>query len=624
MLLAAALGVLAANAQDEHTGVYDGEPQLPLLTPENKAKAIRAMKRVEKRSKKFNIRLNRGKMEKLKGERLFVVLREYDRFVSILEELPENFVKECGIDTVWFSDEIVDASGQLAGGFASGEGINLSVGSDKGTIYHEMFHKFERCLSESDMREWDDINPKDFIYTGSAWDAFAGNDRQSKKDAARHQRRIAMGKEKSAREKLEESRSKRDNRKIAENNANPEIQAAFINSYAQTTPKEDRAEVFRCMMVEGPAFLNRVRRSDYMRKKMEFMIRLTGKDRYLGRNFWDYRVETERMNDPEYVDSHMEISANGWRRAEPEKYGFDSARLGKIGTLIQRRKMGTTAVVIVVGGEVIYEYGDISETSDTSPAMAHSLLSLLYGVYVRRGMISLTETLREIGIDDIGGLLPREREATVKDLLTSRSGCYLPAANDNPKDERPQRGSVLPGSEFSYNNWGFNVAATIFEKKTGLSVARAFEEEIARPLGFEDWNFTLHRNVGNSLASQHLAHSFGLSARDMARIGEAMLRKGSWHGLQMLPREWIAESTSLVSKFPTGGGFGYAWWIENESQDPNIFRGAFSARGHGGQRLTILPALDMVVAHKSATGKNATKSADYKLLLTLISKSKRK
>ena len=103
------------------------EPTLALITPEERVKAIRELKRVERRSKKFGIFLNRGKMEKLKGDRLPKTLQAYDRFVSILEELPENFVKASRIGSVWFSDEIVDMDGNHAGGVASGEGIDTTT-----------------------------------------------------------------------------------------------------------------------------------------------------------------------------------------------------------------------------------------------------------------------------------------------------------------------------------------------------------------------------------------------------------------------------------------------------------------------------------------------------------------
>ena len=629
--VAAAAIALSGFAQEQEGGdVVDeqdpgenrnyGTPDLPEITREERTRAIRELKRVEKRSKAFRIFLNRGKMEKLKGDRLLKVLKEYDRFVGVLEELPEGFVKACNIGSVWFSDEIVDMSGQHAGGVASGEGINLSVGFDKGTVYHEMFHKFECCITDSQRREWEEFNPREFIYEGSAWDAFAGNDEHSKRAAERYMKRLKAGKEKSAKEKLEESRKKKDNLRIAANKTNETVQAAFINGYAQTTPGEDRAEVFRCMIEEGPRFFLRVQRSEHMRRKMEFMMRLTGVRKFLGAGFWEEHSDVSSGGGA-YAASgsaeSIELSAVDMPSADPEAMGYDAQRLAAISRAIVKHDIATEAMVVVVGGKVIFEYGDTSRPAKVSSCGA-SLLSILYGRFVNMRRIDLDETLESIGISEVGGLERRERAAKVRDIISLRSCCFIRASNDPPGRTLPDRTSRLPGNSFFYSNWDINVAATILEKKAEADVAAVFDEVVAKPLRLRDWNLELQSKAGDLLVSEHLACDFCLSARDMARIGQMMLGRGKWKGMQIVPESWVLKSTSVVSKFPNGGGFGYMWWVENEAQNPKAYKGAYSARGLEGQRLTVLPALDMVVAHLPKVGGRKMKGADYKKLLTAV------
>ena len=597
-----------------------GTPDLPETTREERTRAIRELKRVERRSKAFGIFLNRSKMERLKGDRLMKVLKEYDRFVGVLEELPEGFVKACNIGSVWFSDEIVDASGQHAGGVASGEGINLSVGFDKGTAYHEMFHKFECCITDSQRREWEDLNPKEFIYEGSSWDTFAGNDKQSKNAAARNLKRIKAGKGKSAKEKLEESRRKKDKLRIAANKTNETVQAAFINGYAQTTQGEDRAEVFRCMMEEGPRFFLRVQRSEHMRRKMEFIMRLTGTRRFLGADFWEEHSDASSGGGAYAASGSaegIELAAVDMPSADPETMGYDAQRLAAISRAIVKHDIATEAMVVVVGGKVIFEYGDTSRPANVSSCWP-SLLSILYGRFVHMRRIDLDETLGSIGISEIGGLESRERSATVRDIISSRSGCFIRASNDPPGRKLPGRTSRLPGNSFFYSNWDFNVAASILEKKAEADVIAVFDEVVARPLRLRDWNMALQSKAGDIQVSEHLACEFRLSARDMARIGQMMLGKGRWKGLQIVPASWVKKSTGVVSKFQNGGGFGYMWWVENEAQNPKAYKGAYSARGLEGQRLTVLPELDMVVAHLPRVGGKKMKGSDYKKLLTAV------
>jgi CubicO group peptidase (beta-lactamase class C family) len=65
--------------------------------------------------------------------------------------------------------------------------------------------------------------------------------------------------------------------------------------------------------------------------------------------------------------------------------------------------------------------------------------------------------------------------------------------------KRPARGSHLPGSFYYYNNWDFNVLATIFEKLTGKKIFEEFAQRIAAPIGMEDYTLA----DGQFVARQH-------------------------------------------------------------------------------------------------------------------------
>ena len=50
-----------------------------------------------------------------------------------------------------------------------------------------------------------------------------------------------------------------------------------------------------------------------------------------------------------------------------------------------------------------------------------------------------------------------------------------------------------------------------------------------------------------------------------------------------------------------------------------MYKGAFSARGLGAQRLTVIPELDMVIAHQTSEyGRRQVKGADYRKLVYLV------
>jgi len=271
-------------------------------------------------------------------------------------------------------------------------------------------------------------------------------------------------------------------------------------------------------------------------------------------------------------------------------------------------------VTVAVGGRVLFEYGDQSHLSYLA-SVRKSVLAILYGKYVENETIPLTRTLREIGLTDVDGLLPVELEATVENLITARSGVYHPASNSGDSTaSAPPRGSQRPGTYYLYNNWDFNAAGAVFEKLTGKDIYDVLETDLARPIGMQDFDRAQQRKSGDVKRSQHMAYHMYLSTRDMARIGLLMLRGGRWQDRQLVSAGWIRRISSLVTplnemnppsyrSLGTGNRWGYGcmWWVWDAPNSPGPYEGAFTGMGAGGQYITVLPQLDVVVAHKTDT-----------------------
>lgn len=298
--------------------------------------------------------------------------------------------------------------------------------------------------------------------------------------------------------------------------------------------------------------------------------------------------------------------------AEPESAGFSTRRLQAVKAWLDAND--TTAMMVIVDGKLIFQHGDVKKISYLASARK-TLMALLYGKYVENGTIDLKRSLKQLGITDVGGLSDRELSATVEDVISARSGIYHPASNEgDARESAPPRNSQRPGVYYLYNNWDFNAAGTIFEKLTGRNIYDAFETGIAQGIGMEDFDRQLQRKVGDAGKSQHPAYHFFLSTRDMARLGQLMLQQGMWDGKQIVPAGWLSKMTSLVTPLNemepvenralgTGQrwGYGYMTWVWDAPRSPGPYTGAFQASGFGGQFITVLPALKMVVAHKVDT-----------------------
>lgn len=106
----------------------------------------------------------------------------------------------------------------------------------------------------------------------------------------------------------------------------------------------------------------------------------------------------------------------------------------------------------------------------------------------------------------------------------------------------------------------------------------------------------------------------------MAKIGYMMLKKGSWRGKQIVSREWVAESTQTHTN-GIGVGYGYQWWRGKAFINSQTIEVLY-ASGHGGQKIFIIPQLDLVAVFTSKvfnpTGHNGPEKMLTKYILPAI------
>ena len=294
-------------------------------------------------------------------------------------------------------------------------------------------------------------------------------------------------------------------------------------------------------------------------------------------------------------------------RQDLAAYGWDSGRLQSAFAFV-RDSSNATGLVVVDRGRIVFDFGDVEELSYIASGRK-SILAMLYGDWVEKGIIDLDATLGDLGMDDIGGLLDIEKQATVRDLLTARSGVYHPASySGDDLGQAPPRGSQKPGSYMLYSNWDFNAAGYVFELLTGRDIYDEIQSQLAIPMQFQDWDRSAQAKAGNLTVSRYAAYPMWLSTRDMARVGLVMLNEGNWNGEEIIPPEWARRITAVVtpleemnpvSRRDSFLGYGHLWWIFDGPTATGPFEGAYWAWGVWGQWIAVFPALDMVVAHKT-------------------------
>lgn len=322
--------------------------------------------------------------------------------------------------------------------------------------------------------------------------------------------------------------------------------------------------------------------------------------------------------------------ARQWRGVDPERRGWNVEQLARARTVFDGQQ--SAAVMVVHSGRLIASWGSVAERY-TAQSVRKGLLSSLVGQLVGEGRLQLDATLAEMGVNDVSPpLTDEERQATLRDLLMSRSGVFHSALYEVGgwkrermrlgEEERAAGRDLYPhGQYWIYNNWDFNALGTIVERAAGSEIGPLFQRRIAGPTRMEDFRaedveYTTSDHPAEQLfsnVSEHRAYVFNISTRDLARYGLLYMNCGRWGRTQVIPRDWVLESLNgqdTREGRPPGqetgfGEYGYLWQIDRPSarrfaalqtREPSYF-----ATGNRGHVLGVFPSLDLVIAHQVAT-----------------------
>ncbi len=273
------------------------------------------------------------------------------------------------------------------------------------------------------------------------------------------------------------------------------------------------------------------------------------------------------------------------------------------------------AFIAIDGEEEIFSFGETDKLINLHSARK-PIISLLFGIAGDKGLVNINETLGELGISENGvELTAIEKSATIRDLLMARSGIYLDAdAQPTMDKERPKRGQYKPGEHYYYNNFDFNVLATILKIRTKMSYEECLFKWLAIPLEMKEFQMenVVYGTPFSKIKTQHPAYKTWMSARDFAKIGSLISQKGVWKGERIVSEEWINESTKPYhvfseedKKWPKDA-FSYCWTIDTEN-------GNIWGSGYGGQHVMIDTVNQLTLVQRHYTGNSLLTQGLYTL-----------
>jgi len=277
---------------------------------------------------------------------------------------------------------------------------------------------------------------------------------------------------------------------------------------------------------------------------------------------------------------------------------MDSTVLAGMFDYIERQRANVHSVLIIRNGYLVLEaYFYPYHSNRVHPVLScsKSFLSALIGSAIADEYLDLDDKAldffpgRTIANDD-----PRKREITVEHLLTMRSGLDWPESSVSYRStdnilrqmfesqdyvqfvlDRPM--AAQPGTLFNYSTGDSQLLAAILEQATGMTTQAFAQTHLFGPLDIPGTHwYWVSGPEGVAFGGGGLA----IVPRDMAKFGYLYLEGGVWEGKQVVPADWVEASVSLPH-------YGYQWW--------RLANGGYAALGYGGQRIAVVPDLELVV-----------------------------
>jgi len=255
-------------------------------------------------------------------------------------------------------------------------------------------------------------------------------------------------------------------------------------------------------------------------------------------------------------------------------------------------------IIVLKDGEKIAEHHWVSEIRQNQYSVSKSFTSAAIGIAIGEGLLTLDDPVIEFFPDKVPHN-PSERlqRLKVRHLLTMSVGhreSYLMAHQRYDLNETDWIKYSLnlpldyePGTHFVYSNVGPYLAGMIIKKLTKCDLLEYLMPRLFEPLGI--WRPTWETDAqGNSFGSSGLM----LRVSEIAKFGQLYLQKGQWKGKQLIPEEWVNETSKTQIK--TGeeslynSEYSYLFWM-----GPN---NSYRADGMFGQYSIIMPDKNAVVA----------------------------
>ena len=315
---------------------------------------------------------------------------------------------------------------------------------------------------------------------------------------------------------------------------------------------------------------------------------------------------------------------DGWETAAPATVGIDPGMLCRLALRFGEWKDADLhAILIARHDKLIFEqyytgsdqsWGKPAGIVTFGPAASHdlrsitkSVVALLLGIGIEKGWVhDIDQPILSLLPSYSDLRTPEKDRITVRDVLTMSAGLawnedlpygdplnsetQLDSASDPCRFVLEQPVANPSGSVWTYSGGSAALIACVLRKTTRHSIDELARVHLFEPLGISSVEWARYPLTGEPVAASGLR----LLPRDTLKFGQLVLNRGNWHGNQVVPATWIDAATTPQINGLGLMFYGYQFWLGRSlvaRREVDWIAGI----GYGGQRLYIMPSLDLVV-----------------------------